>query len=157
MIKIEQTGHVALVVGDAEKSKAFYHGVLGMDVREEDPDHGGTFLGVGRHGHNVDLFPRTAVSDNQLDELAGQRMHHFALRVATEDDLREAYKALKAAGITIEATMNHESQHSIYVKDPDGNRVEIYWEFPDAVEIFQQGRSDENRPLRLEEPEGPED
>lgn len=157
MIKIEQTGHVALVVGDAERSKAFYHGVLGMDVREEDPEHGGTFLGVGRYGHNVDLFPRSSVPDEQLDRLAGQRMHHFALRVATEEDLREAYKALKEAGIKIEATMNHESQHSIYVNDPDGNRVEIYWEFPDAVEIFQQGRSDENRPLRLEEPQGLED
>lgn len=151
MIKVQQTGHVALVVGDVEKSKAFYHGVLGMDVREEDPEHGGTFLGVGRYGHNVDLFPLSSVPEEQLDRLAGQRMHHFALRVETEEDLREAYKTLKEAGIKIEATMNHESQHSIYVNDPDGNRVEIYWEFPDAVEIFQQGRSDENRPLRLEE------
>jgi catechol 2,3-dioxygenase len=78
-------------------------------------------------------------------------MHHFALQVATEDDLRAAYQALKQAGVTIEATMNHESQQSIYVKDPDGNRVEIYWEFPDAVEIFREGRADSNRPLRLED------
>jgi len=151
MIKLKQTGHVALVVGDVEKSKAFYHGVLGMDIREEDPDHGGTFLGVGTHGHNVDLFPQSAVSDRQLDELAGQRMHHLALEVATEEDLIAAYKTLKEAGVTIEATMNHESQHSIYIKDPDGNRVEIYWEFPDAVAIFKQGRSDENRPLPFDE------
>jgi catechol-2,3-dioxygenase len=74
-------------------------------------------------------------------------MHHLALEVATEEDLVEAYKTLKESGVEIENTMNHESQHSIYVKDPDGNRVEIYWEFPDAVEIFQRGRSDENRPL----------
>lgn len=151
MIRLKQTGHVALVVGDVEKSKTFYHGVLGMEIREEDPDHGGTFLGVGVHGHNVDLFPREAVSTGQLDELAGQRMHHLALEVATEEDLVEAYNTLKEAGVQIENTMNHESQHSIYVKDPDGNRVEIYWEFPDAVEIFKRGRSDENRPLPFNE------
>lgn len=147
MIKLQQTGHVALVVGDVEKSKSFYHGLLGMDIREEDPDHGGTFLGVGEHGHNVDLFPRHIVSDEQLDELAGQRMHHLALQVATEEDLREAYYTLKRERVEIEATMAHESQHSIYIKDPDGNRVEIYWEFPDAVDIFRQGREDVNRPL----------
>ncbi|HXC83296.1 MAG TPA: VOC family protein [Trebonia sp.] len=151
MIRLKQTGHVALVVGDVEKSKVFYHDVLGMEIREEDPDHGGTFLGVGTHGHNVDLFPRSAVSTSQLDELAGQRMHHMALEVATEEDLVEAYNTLKEAGVQIENTMNHESQHSIYVKDPDGNRVEIYWEFPDAVEIFKRGRSDENRPLPFNE------
>ena len=151
MIRLKQTGHVALVVGDVEKSKVFYHGVLGMDIREEDPDHGGTFLGVGRHGHNVDLFPHEAVSARQMEDLAGQRMHHLALEVDTREDLIEAYKTLKEAGVEIEATMNHESQHSIYVKDPDGNRVEIYWEFPDAVEIFTHGRSDENRPLTFEE------
>lgn len=151
MIKVQQTGHVALVVGDVEASKAFYHDLLGLSVREEDPDHGGTFLGVGRYGHNVDLFPQSAVSSEQMAELNGQRLHHFALRLETEEDLHEAYRALKAAGVTIEATMAHESQHSIYLKDPDGNRVELYWEFPDAVEIFERGRGDENRPLVFEE------
>lgn len=151
MIKLQQTGHLALVVGDVDKSKAFYHDLLGMAIREEDPDHGGTFLGVGRYGHNVDLFPTSAVSEDQLAELNGQRLHHLALRVATEEDLHEAYRALKEAGVPIEATMAHESQHSIYIKDPDGNRVEIYWEFPDAVEIFERGRGDENRPLAFEE------
>ncbi|MGH9101040.1 MAG: VOC family protein [Acidimicrobiales bacterium] len=144
MINIEQTGHLALVVGDVEKSKAFYHDILGLAIREEDPDHGGTFLGVGRYGHNVDLFPVSAVSSDQLAELNGQRLHHLALRVATEEDLHEAYRSLKEAGVPIEATKAHESQHSIYLKDPDGNRVEIYWEFPDAVEIFERGRSDAN-------------
>lgn len=151
MIKLKQTGHVALVVGDVEKSKAFYHELLGMEIREEDPNHGGTFLGVGDHGHNVDLFPHEAVSDQQLTELAGQRMHHLALQVATEEDLHDAYRTLKEAGVHIESTMAHESQHSIYLKDPDGNRVEIYWEFPDAVEIFKRGRDDTNRPLRFED------
>jgi catechol 2,3-dioxygenase-like lactoylglutathione lyase family enzyme len=151
MIKLEQTGHVALVVNDLAKSKAFYHDTLGMEIREEDPDHGGTFLGVGVHGHNVDLFPRSAVAADQLDALAGQRMHHLALQVATQEDLVEAYNTLKEAGVKIENTMNHESQHSIYIKDPDGNRVEIYWEFPDALAIFKAGRSDENRPLPFEQ------
>lgn len=151
MIKLQQTGHLALVVGDVEKSKAFYSGLLGMSVREEDPDHGGTFLGVGRYGHNVDLFPKECVPTEQLDELAGQRLHHLALRVETEEDLHEAYRTLKEEGVTIEATMAHESQHSIYLKDPDGNRVEIYWEFPDAVEIFERGRADVNRPLTFED------
>ena len=90
-------------------------------------------------------------ADGQPHGRHEEHWHRAARQVETEEDLREAYRALKEAGITIEATMNHESQQSIYVKDPDGNRVEIYWEFPDAVEIFQQGRSDENRPLRLED------
>lgn len=151
MIRLKRPGHVALIVGDVERSKAFYRDVLGLEIREEDPEHGGTFMGLPNFGHNVDLFPTQTASGSD-QRLSGQRVHHFAFQVDSHEDLREAYRTLKGAGVEILAAVDHQSQHSIYVRDPDGNTVEIYWELPDAVEIFRRGRGDRDLPLTFDDP-----
>lgn len=151
MIRLKRPGHVALVVGDLERSKSFYRDVLGLEIREEDPEHGGTFMGLPSFGHNIDLFPAPTDPETVPDRLRGQRVHHFAFQVDSEEDLREAYHTLKGTGAEIVATVDHVSQQSIYVRDPDGNTVEIYWELPDAVEMFRRGREDRDTPLAFDE------
>ena len=152
MIKLQRLGHVLISVRDLERSKDFYTRLLGFQVLEQDPEHGGLFLSIGGLGNTLDLFQCTnpaavASSDADLAGRNGLGMRHMAFAVETEDDLRDAYFALQAAGIVILRAIDHVSQKSIYFHDPDKNLLEIVWERPDALEIFAKGRGDEDKPL----------
>ena len=106
----------------------------------------------GGVGNTLDLFQCTdadavASSDADLAGRSGLGVRHMAFAVETEDDLRDAYFALEAAGVAILRAIDHVSQKSIYFHDPDRNLLEIVWERPDALEIFAKGRGDEDKPL----------
>ena len=147
MIQLKRLGHVLLRVADIERSKAFYTDLLGFEVVEQDPAHGGVFMTLGEYGHTLDLFqvadPATAqqLVDNRLG------VHHFAFQIDSPVALKEAYFTLKDHGIEDIRAVDHVSQQSIYFHDPDGNRVEIYYELPNALEMFRQGREDRDEPL----------
>jgi catechol 2,3-dioxygenase len=147
MIRLMRIGHVALGVADIERSRAFYTTLLGFEVVEEDPEHGGVFMALEGMSHTIDLFPaddpRTAAA--QTPGAVGVR--HVAFLVDSEQALKEAYVTLQANGVTIVRAVDHVSQKSIYFHDPDGNLLEIYYELPDARELFRQGRGDRDTPL----------
>jgi catechol 2,3-dioxygenase len=152
MIKLQRLGHVLISVRDLERSKDFYTRILGFKVLEQDPEHGGLFLAIGGLGNTLDLFQCTnpdavAASDADLAGRSGLGVRHMAFAVESEDDLRDAYFALEAAGVAIVRAIDHVSQKSIYFHDPDRNLLEIVWERPDALEIFANGRGDEDKPL----------
>jgi catechol 2,3-dioxygenase-like lactoylglutathione lyase family enzyme len=152
MIKLQRLGHVLISVRDLERSKDFYTRLLGFQVLEQDPEHGGLFLSIGGLGNTLDLFQCTnpdavASSDADLAGRSGLGVRHMAFAVETEDDLRDAYFALQAADVVILRAIDHVSQKSIYFHDPDKNLLEIVWERPDALEIFAKGRGDEDKPL----------
>jgi catechol-2,3-dioxygenase len=69
--------------------------------------------------------------------------------VDSEDALRDAYAALREHGVEVTRTIDHVSQKSVYFEDPDGNTLEIYYELPDALEIFARGRNDRDVELNL--------
>jgi catechol 2,3-dioxygenase-like lactoylglutathione lyase family enzyme len=152
MIKLQRLGHVLISVRDLERSKDFYTRILGFKVLEQDPEHGGLFLAIGGLGNTLDLFQCTnpdavAASDAELAGRNGLGVRHMAFAVESEDDLRDAYFALETAGVAIVRAIDHVSQKSIYFHDPDRNLLEIVWERPDALEIFANGRGDEDKPL----------
>jgi len=152
MIKLQRLGHVLISVRDLDKSKDFYTRILGFKVLEQDPNHGGVFLSIGGLGNTLDLFEckdtdAAASSDSDPASLNGLGVKHTAFAVATEDDLKDAYHALQAAGVAILRAVDHVSQKSIYFHDPDRNLLEIVWERPDALEIFARGRGDEDKPF----------
>ena len=152
MIKLQRLGHVLISVRDLERSKDFYTRILGFKVLEQDPEHGGLFLSIGGLGNTFDLFQCTnpdavASSDADLAGRNGLGVRHIAFAVETEDDVRDASFALEGAGVAIVRAIDHVSQQSIYFHDPDRNLLEIVWERPDALEIFAQGRADEDKPL----------
>jgi len=150
-MRLARLGHVLLRVIDVERSKAFYSTVLGFHVVEEDPEHGGVFMALDGHAHTVDLFPvLPAPGDADLSAPGRVGVGHFAFMVDDESALEEAYWALQDQGVKIERTVDHVSQKSIYFKDPDGNVVEIYYELPNARELFRQGRHDRDQPLQFE-------
>ena len=152
MINLRRIGHILISVRDVERSKAFYVGVLGFKVLEQDPEHGGVFLSLGEHGNTLDLFPSHAPDAfPQPKSVTGSRVglgvKHTAFAVDTEEDLKHAYFALQDAGVPIYRAVDHTSQKSVYFYDPDGNLLEIVWERPNVREIFAAGRNDGDAPL----------
>ena len=153
-IKLERIGHCALRVTDVERSKNFYTQVLGFQVMEEDPDHGGVFMSLPGDGHTIDIIPvgepKSAPSAAENRGRVG--LVHIAFKVSSYEALRDAYQALQSHRVEVQRLMDHVSQRSIYFDDPDGNGLEIYYEYPNAREMFLHGRGDEDLPFSFDDP-----
>jgi catechol 2,3-dioxygenase len=148
MIRLKKIGHVQLRVADLERSKAFYRDVLGFRVAEQDPQHGDCFMTLGEDFHTLDLAqhpsPETGKGPSRPIGLA-----HIAFQVPSYEALGEAYRTLLEHGVAIERAMDHVNQRSIYFLDPDGNRLEIYYEMAGALQRFAGGRGDQNGELAV--------
>jgi len=147
MIRLTRIGHVALRVTDVELSRAFYTRLLGFEVVEEDPEHGGVFMALEGLSHTIDLFPVGDPRMARAQTPGAVGVRHVAFLVDSEQALKEAYVTLQANGVSIVRAVDHVSQKSIYFHDPDGNLLEIYYELPHARELFRQGRGDRDAPL----------
>lgn len=153
MINVKRPGHIAFRVSDLERSKDFYISVLGLHVMEENQEEGVVFLGLRDLSHTVDLVrskqPEQSRPHSEMPPF-GTGFHHVGFELESQEDLRKAYFLFKEKDIPILAMMNHGSQQSIYFHDPDGNILEVYWQRPDAIEMFARGRSDMDEPLVFE-------
>jgi len=152
MIQLKRIGHVLLRVLDLERARQFYTKVLGFEVMEEDPEHGGVFMALPGHAHTLDLFPVADPAAAQPPMAGGAGVQHVAFQVDSRDALRDAYWTLVDCGVAIRRAVDHVSQQSIYFHDPDGNLLEIYYELPNARDLFRQGRHDTDAPLVFERP-----
>lgn len=123
MIKIERVAHVVISVRSLAKSRDFYTRVLGLDVMGEIP--GVVFLSAGRRDHHeIALAEIGAEAGKAKPSEIG--MMHFAFRLRSEADLREAYETLLREGVEIAHTVNHGVTKSVYFLDPDGHELEVY-------------------------------
>jgi catechol 2,3-dioxygenase len=150
MIRLTRIGHVALRVADVERSRAFYSTLLGFEVVEEDPEHGGVFMALPGLSHTVDLFPIGDPATVPAPTPGAVGVRHVAFLVESEGALKDAYLTLQAHGVPIVRAVDHVSQKSVYFHDPDGTLLEIYYELPHARELFRQGRGDRDAPLVFE-------
>jgi len=148
-VELKRIGHVLLRVRDLERSRAFYTTVLGFEVMEQDPEHGGLFMALPGHAHTLDLFPAADPEGAPPPMAGGLGVQHVAFQVDGEEALRMAYFSLVDHGVKIARAVDHVSQKSIYFHDPDGNLLEIYHELPKAREMFLQGRGDRDGPLEF--------
>lgn len=121
---------------------------------EEDPDHGGVFMSLPGDGHTVDLSPVSGADEPPPAAEAGNRpgLVHIAFKVGSYGALKQAYDTLLAHGVEVLRLMDHVSQRSVYFSDPDGNGLEIYYEYPNARELFLRGRGDQDSPFSFDDP-----
>jgi len=150
-MQLKRLGHVFLVVSDAQRAKDFYTRVLGFEIIEEDPAHGGVFMALREGGHVLDLVGIGGDAPPIPRAIEEIRPRHGVGHVAFEVEDKTAFEAsvaeLRAKGVNILGATDHASQESVYFCDPDGNVLEIYWERPGARAMFAAGREDEDRPL----------
>ena len=149
MMKLAGIGHVNLRVADQEVSKRFYRDVLGFLIAEEDPDHGGVFMTLGDNFHTLDIGQHPSPENAPRPQRGQIGLAHIAFKVASYAALREAYAHLLQTGVEIQRATDHVCQRSLYFTDPDGNGLEIYYEMPNALALFPNGRGDEDEALPL--------
>jgi catechol-2,3-dioxygenase len=124
-MEIKELGHLVLRVGNLENSVHFYRDVLGFkEVARMGND--GVMFSSGRTHH--ELFLRQADPAATPASRASLGLSHFALKIGTTDEELEAALAeLATHGVTPDHVTDHGGvTHSVYLRDPDGNRVEIY-------------------------------
>ncbi|MFF7182942.1 VOC family protein [Streptomyces sp. NPDC008121] len=154
---IKKLGHVLLRTADLDRSRDFYSSILGMRIMEDDPDHPEvcTFMTLGEDFHNLDLARHPDPENAQKPREDHIGLVHIAFLMESWDAMRQMYQLLQDRNVKILSASDHVNQRSMYVKDPDGNVLEFYYEIPDAVHIFAQGRDDHDENLPVTQPGEP--
>src|SRR5688500_4236237 len=121
-------GHVHLKVADLERSVAFYTGVLGFEVMQRWGTQA-AFISAGGYHHHIGL--NTWESQGGSPPPPGTTgLYHVAVRFPDRKTLAEAVKRVLEAGIQLEGASDHGVSEAIYLRDPDGNGVELYRDRP---------------------------
>lgn len=122
-------GHVHLKVADIERGLAFWRDVLGFEVMQRRP--GAVFLAAGGYHHHIAL--------NTWDSAGGPPpprgttgLYHVAVLYPTRAALGRALKRVLDAGVSLTGASDHGVSVALYLDDPDGNGVELYWDKPRA-------------------------
>lgn len=125
-----RVGHVHLKVADLDRAIAFYAGVLGFAVTQR-LGRGAAFLSAGGYHHHIGL--NTWESRGGGPPPRGTTgLYHVALLYPTRAALADALRRLGAAGIALDGAADHGVSEALYLRDPDGNGVELYWDRPES-------------------------
>jgi catechol 2,3-dioxygenase len=121
-------GHVHLKVADLERALGFYRDVLGFEVTQRLGSQA-VFLSAGGYHHHIGL--------NTWESAGGQPpppgttgLYHIAILCPTRAELAEALRRLLKMKIPLEGAADHGVSEALYLRDPDGNGVELYWDKP---------------------------
>jgi catechol 2,3-dioxygenase len=123
-------GHVHLKVADIERALGFYCGVLGFTLQQRFGAQA-AFISAGGYHHHIGL--NTWESRGGSRPAAGTTgLYHTAILYPTRADLADALRRLMTAGIGLTGASDHGVSEALYLDDPDGNGVELYWDKPEA-------------------------
>ena len=121
-------GHVHLKVADLERALRFYCGVLGFELTQRFGS-AAAFISAGGYHHHIGL--------NTWESLGGSPpapgttgLYHLAILYPTRAELANALIRLRRAGISLDGASDHGVSEALYLRDPDENGVELYWDRP---------------------------
>ncbi len=121
-------GHVHLKVADIERALAFYCGVLGFSLVARYGSEA-AFIAAGDYHHHIGL--NTWESKGGSPPARGATgLFHLAVLYPTRAALADALRRLATAGIPIDGASDHGVSEALYLRDPDENGVELYWDRP---------------------------
>jgi len=124
-----ELGHVVLYVRDLDRSVAFYRDLVGLELKGRIFHGRAAMLSGGRSHHELLLIEVGSAPG----PLAGRRLglYHVGWKVGDSlDVLRQARDRLLAAGVEIDGVSDHTVSQSLYLRDPDGNEVELFVDNP---------------------------
>ena len=121
-------GHVHLKVADIDRALGFYCDVLGFELVQRYGTQA-AFLSAGGYHHHIGL--------NTWESRGGMPppprttgLYHLAILYPTRPDLADALRRLIAAGVSLDGASDHGVSEALYLRDPDQNGVELYWDRP---------------------------
>lgn len=121
-------GHIHLKVSDLDRALKFYSDILGFELTQR-YGRQAAFLSAGGYHHHIGL--------NTWESRGGSSPHpgstglyHLAIVYPTRAELADALRRLIKAGIPLEGASDHGVSEALYLRDPDGNGVELYWDRP---------------------------
>jgi catechol 2,3-dioxygenase len=121
-------GHVHLKVADLDRALKFYCGVLGFELTQRFGSQA-AFVSAGGYHHHIGL--NTWESAGGSPPPSGTTgLYHLAILYPTRTLLADALRRVLAAGIEVEGASDHGVSEAIYLRDPDDNGVELYWDRP---------------------------
>src|SRR3954453_22951059 len=123
-------GHVHLKVADLDRALGFYCGVLGLQIMQRYGSQA-AFISAGGYHHHIGL--------NTWESLGGSPpppgttgLYHTAILYPRRAALADALRRVLAAGIRLDGASDHGVSEALYLRDPDQNGVELYWDRPRA-------------------------
>jgi catechol 2,3-dioxygenase len=123
-------GHVHLKVADLDRALGFYCGVLGFELIQRYGAQA-AFISAGGYHHHIGL--------NTWESLGGSPpppgstgLFHTAILYPTRAALADALRRVQAADIALDGASDHGVSEALYLRDPDQNGVELYWDRPQA-------------------------
>ena len=123
-------GHVHLKVSSIQKALDFYVGVLGFELQQLYGKQA-AFISAGGYHHHIGL--NTWESEGGQPPAPGTTgLYHVAILYPARADLADALKRLAAAGIQLDGASDHGVSEALYLRDPDQNGIELYWDKPEA-------------------------
>ena len=125
---LARIGHVHLKVADLDRALGFYCGVLGFQLMQKFGSRA-AFVSAGGYHHHLGL--------NTWESLGGSPppygttgLYHGAILYPTRATLADALLRLQRAGISLDGASDHGVSEALYLRDPDENGVELYWDRP---------------------------
>ena len=121
-------GHVHLKVADLDRALGFYCGVLGFELKQRYGAQA-AFIAAGDYHHHIGL--NTWESQGGSPPAPGTTgLFHTAILYPTRAALADALRRVAAAGIELDGASDHGVSEALYLRDPDQNGVELYWDKP---------------------------
>jgi catechol 2,3-dioxygenase len=121
-------GHVHLKVADLDRALGFYRDVLGLEVTER-MGRQAAFLSAGGYHHHIALNTWESAGGSPPPR-GTTGLYHVAILYPTRKLLADALQRVLRAGIELEGAADHGVSEAIYLRDPDDNGVELYWDRP---------------------------
>ena len=123
-------GHVHLKVASIDRALGFYVGVLGFSIKQRYGEQA-AFVAAGDYHHHIGL--NTWESEGGSPPPRGTTgLFHLAILYPERADLADALRRVRNAGYELDGASDHGVSQALYLRDPDGNGVELYWDRPKA-------------------------
>ena len=124
-------GHVHLKVADLERALSFYRDLLGFELIQKIGDQA-AFISAGGYHHHIGL--NTWDSEGGTPPPPGHTgLYHTAILYPNRKELAKALKTLLNADYPLQGAADHGVSEAIYLADPDGNGVELYYDKPEEL------------------------
>ena len=121
-------GHVHLKVANLQRALDFYCGVLGFELTQRCGEEA-AFVSAGGYHHHIGLNTWES-RDGSAPPKGTTGLYHFAILYPTRVALADALRRLMQANISLEGASDHGVSEALYLSDPDGNGIELYWDRP---------------------------